>query len=235
MADIGLSFIGIVSLALVDAINPCALAVMTMVLISLLLQNPEKKKKVLFGGLAFTLAVFILYFLYGIIMIQFFSHLIPKTGSFSGYVFRGFGLLAIILGILNFGDFLSYNPGGIGTEMPMKLRPRVKLLIKRITSVGGAFVIGLFVTLFLLPCTIGPYVVASGKLSVLSFFSTIPWLLLYNLIFVIPMIAITLIIYFGVSTVEKVSGWKEKNIRYLHLIESLILLALGITMFTGLI
>jgi len=229
------NIITIIGLAFVDAVNPCALAVMAMVLLTLLLQNPKKKRTMLLGGFAFTLAVFILYFLYGLIMVQFFSHIIPETGNLANYVFKGFGLLAIFLGILNFKDYLNYQPGGIGTEMPKKLRPKVKLLIKKITSPVGAFVIGLIVTLFLLPCTIGPYIIASSKLSVLNFFTTIPYLLLYNLIFIIPMIAITLIIYFSVTTVEGVSGWKEKNIRRLHLIEAIILAILGILMFTSIL
>lgn len=233
MADI--SFLTILSLALVDAINPCAFAVMAMVLVALLLQDPTKRKRVLLGGLAFILAVFILYFFYGLIMIQFFSHIIPETGGISNYIFKGFGVFAIILGLLNIRDYLDYKPGGIATEMPMKLRPRVKLWIKRITSPLGAFFIGLIVTLFLLPCTIGPYIIASGKLSVLSFLASIPWLILYNLIFIIPMIVITLIIYFGVTNVEKVGGWKEKNIKKLHLVEGVILILLGIAMFTGLL
>jgi cytochrome c biogenesis protein CcdA len=224
-----------ISLALVDAVNPCALAVMAIMLTALLFKNPKNKSLALKGGLMFTLAVFILYFLYGAILVQFFSHTIPETGTFSLYVFKAFGLLAIILGLLNFRDFLNYKPGGIGTEMPLFLRPKVKALINKASSPKGAFLIGIFVTLFLLPCTIGPYIIASGNLSQLSFTQTIPLLLLYNLIFVIPMIAITLIIYFGLTTVEKVSGWKEKNIRYLHLIEALILLILGILMFTGVI
>ncbi len=229
------NIIEILGLALVDAVNPCALAVMTIVLMTLLLQHPDKKSKVLAGGIAFTSAVFILYFLYGLIMVQFFSHLIPQTGIISGYIFKGFGLFAIILGILNLKDYFSYKPGGIATEMPLKLRPMMKLLIKKITSPKGAFVIGLFVTLFLLPCTIGPYIIASGKLSTLNFFKVILWLLIYNIIFIIPMIAITLAIYFGLTTVDKVSGWKEQNIKYLHLIEGLILTILGILMFTGII
>ncbi|MBU0880473.1 hypothetical protein KKB33_03015, partial [Patescibacteria group bacterium] len=92
-----------------------------------------------------------------------------------------------------------------------------------------------FVTLFLLPCTIGPYIIASGKLSVMKFFSTIQWLLLYNLIFVIPMILITLIIYFSFTTVEKISSWKDKNIKKLHFVEGIILIILGIAMITGMI
>jgi cytochrome c biogenesis protein CcdA len=59
--------------AALDAINPCALAVMAIVLSSLLIQNPGKRKKVLYGGLAFTSAVFILYFLYGLGMTSVFN------------------------------------------------------------------------------------------------------------------------------------------------------------------
>ena len=233
MADINL--ISIISLALVDAVNPCALAVMAIVLMSILLNNPEKRKNVLLGGLSFTLAVFILYFLYGLIMVQFFSHLIPETGKYSYYIFRGFGVFAIVLGVLNLKDYFAYKPGGIATEMPLSMRPRMKLLIKNITSPKGAFITGIFVTLFLLPCTIGPYIIFSGNVSAMDFFKTLPWLLIYNFIFIIPMIAVTLIIYFGVKTVDEVSSWKERNIKRLHLIEGLILTILGILMFTGVI
>lgn len=225
----------IISLAIVDAINPCALAVMAIVLMTLLLHNPEKRKNILYGGLAFTLAVFILYFLYGLIMVQIFSYAIPETGIYSSYIYKGFGIFAIILGIFNLKDFFAYKPGGIATEMPLKIRPTMRLLIKRITSIKGAFVTGIIVTLFLLPCTIGPYIIASGEISTLNFFKTIPWLLVYNLIFIIPMIAITLLIYYGVTTVDKVSNWKERNIRRLHLLEGIILTILGILMFTQVI
>ena len=233
MTDI--SLLSIMGLALVDAVNPCAIAVMAMVLMALLLQNPANRRNIILGGFAFTSAVFILYFIYGLIMVQFFAHVIPETGLYSYYIFKGFGILAILLGLLNLKDYLDYKPGGFMTEMPMMLRPQVKLWIKRITSPKGAFVIGLIVTLFLLPCNIGPYIIASGKLSVLSFLASIPWLLIYNLIFIIPMITITLIIYFGVSTIKGVSGWKEKKIHLLHLVEGVILIAIGIAMFSGLL
>ena len=113
------TLIEIIGLATVDAINPCALAVMVIVLMSLLMKENAKRKDVLLGGFAFTLAVFILYFLYGIIMVQFFSHAIPSTGRISYYVFKGFGVFAIILGVLNLKDFIVYKPGGFATEMPM--------------------------------------------------------------------------------------------------------------------
>ena len=123
-----------ITLAAVDAINPCALAVMVIVLMTLLMQEPTKRTRELIGGLAFTSAVFILYFFYGLIMIQFFANVIPETGKYSYYIFKGFGLFAIILGILNLKDYFAYNPGGIATEMPLSIRPRMRFIIKNITS-----------------------------------------------------------------------------------------------------
>ncbi len=225
----------IISLALADAINPCALAVMTMVLVSILLTDPDKKHRVLVGGLAFTLAVFIGYFLYGLIIIQLFKSFIRFISTIYPYLTNGLAVLAILLGIFNIKDFIIYKPGGLATEMPMKLRPRVKQLIKKITSPRGAFYIGIFVTLFLLPCTIGPYIIASGSLSTLSFIKTIPWLILYNLIFIIPMLAITIIVYTGLTEADKISMWKEKNIKYIHLITGLLLIGLGIAIITKII
>ena len=93
--------------------------------------------------------------------------------------------------------------------------------------------IGLFVTLFLLPCTIGPYLIAGGSLSALTIVKSIPYLLLYNIIFITPMLAITFIVYAGISTTEKISNWKERNIKYIHLITGLLLIGLGILILTG--
>jgi len=230
-----ITLVRIITLALADAINPCALAVMTMVLVSILITSEQKKYRVLLGGLAFTLAVFIGYFFYGLIIIQLFKSFVEFTSLIYPYLQNTLAILAILLGIFNIKDFINYKPGGFATEMPLKLRPRLRLIIKKITSPSGAFVIGILVTLFLLPCTIGPYIIASGSLSTLSFIKTIPFLLLYNFIFIIPMIAITIIVYLGVSTTEKVGDWKERNIKYIHLITGLLLIGLGIAIITGLI
>jgi len=230
-----ITLLRILTLALADAINPCALAVMTMVLVAILLEKPEKKQNVLIGGLSFILAVFIGYFFYGLIIIQLFKSFVSLTSAIYPYVTKGLAVLAILLGIFNIKDYIKYKPGGFATEMPLRLRPRLKLLIKKITSPTGAFFIGIFVTLFLLPCTVGPYIIAGGSLSTLSFIKTIPWLILYNLIFIIPMLAITIIVYFGLTEIEKVSSWKDKNIKYIHLIIGLLLVALGIAIITKII
>ncbi len=224
----------ILVLAGADAVNPCALAVLVLVLIAVLTAE-KSKKEVLKAGLAFTLAVFIFYFLYGLIMVGLFKGLTLAMAPIRIYLFKALAVFAMFLGILNIRDAVRYKPGGFMTEMPLPMRPKLKRLIKQIKTPRGAFFIGIFVTIFLLPCTIGPYIVASGILSVISFLAAIPWFLIYNLIFILPMIAITLIIYAGYSSVEKVGGWKEQNIRWLHLIAGGILFIIGLLMLLGVI
>jgi cytochrome c biogenesis protein CcdA len=226
-------FLRITGLALADSVNPCAIAVLTMILVSILVENPDKKRKVLFGGLAFVGAVLIGYFVYGIIIMQFFKTFATFLRESATYVFKGLALLAIGLGIMNIKDYFNYKKGSFGTEMPIFMRPKVKRLTQKITSPSGAFTIGFIVTLFLLPCTIGPYIIASGLLAGMKLIAAIPFLIYYNLLFVLPMLIITLLIYAGFAKIEDVSGWKERNIKRLHLIAGVLLVIVGIAIFRG--
>ena len=119
--------------------------------------------------------------------------------------------------------------------MPISLRPKMKKFVSKITSPKGAFFMGLFVTLFLLPCTIGPYIILGSMLSINSLLASIPLLLWYNVLFVVPMLIVILLIYFGMGQIKDVQEWKEKNIKYLHLIAGIIIIIIGILMFFGLI
>ncbi|MCL5730380.1 MAG: hypothetical protein M1165_02330 [Candidatus Pacearchaeota archaeon] len=223
----------ITPLALADSVNPCAFAVLTMVLISILINNPGKKRKVLFGGLAFTLAVFIGYLFYGLILTQFFSAFSALLRTNAIYFYDALAIISMIIGVLNIKEFFNYKRGEFATEMPMSFRPRLKRIIERVTSPGGAFIIGFIVTLFLLPCTIGPYIVASGLLSQLGLFGAIPWLMYYDLIFILPMLVIVGLICWGLTKVEDVSKWKDRNIKVLHLIAGILLFLVGIAILIG--
>lgn len=111
----------------------------------------------------------------------------------------------------------------------------MKSLIKGVTSVPGAFFIGFVVSLFLLPCTSGPYIVILGLLAKAATKAyAFSLLLLYNLIFVLPMILITLAIYFGITTTEKAEKIRQGKLEVLHLIAGIIILLLGIGMLVAL-
>ena len=138
------------------------------------------------------------------------------------------GIGAIILGLFKLKDFFWHKTVCI-------ISPRVDKIVSKITSPRGAFLAGAFVTIFLLPCTVGPYIICGGILCPLGILKALPWLLLYNLIFVLPMLAVVLIIYLGLSKIEDISSWQARNIKYLNLITGLIVLGLGMAMILGLI
>ncbi len=218
----------IVSLAAVDAVNPCAIAVLTLMLIAFLTHNPKERKRALLAGLSFTSAVYILYLFYAVILIGVLNASTEVFGPIEGWIYGGFSLFAIALGCSNIKDFTWYRPGGLMTEMPLKWRPKIKKIMSGVTSVKGAFLVGLFVTLFLLPCTAGPLVTACVLLMRYGIAGALPWLLLYNAIFVLPMLAIALGLYAGLLLVENVAEWKDRNIKYLHLTAGSIMLLIGL-------
>lgn len=229
----GMTLFRVLSLGAVDAINPCALAVLTLVLVSVFTYDPEDRKNVLFTGLAFALTVYVTYFFYGLVMVKFFQA-VQMISGIKVILYRGLGVVAILLGALQVKDFFFYSPGTVTTEMPKSIRPKVKKLVKGVTSPLGVIPVAVFVTVFLLPCTIGPYLIATGSLSTtMEFLKTVPWLLLYNLVFILPMLAITLVVYAGITTVKEVSEWKGENIERLHLLAGLIMISIGLLLFLG--
>ena len=217
----------IVSLAVVDAVNPCALAVLILMLIAILTYNPTKRRNVLLAGLAFVISVFVMYLIYGLIIVKSFQFVQSLTFT-KLWLYKILGAGAIILGCFKLRDFFRY-------KAVCKVSPRVDRIISKITSPRGAFLVGAFVTIFLLPCTIGPYIICGGILCPFGMLKSLLWLLLYNSIFILPMLVVVLIIYFGLSKVQDIVGWQAKNIKYLNLISGLIILGLGIAIVLGLV
>ena len=75
MNGLGLTIPSIIMLALVDSINPCAIAVLGLLIIAYMTHNPHEKKKALLAGAMFVLAVYIVYLIYGLIIVQFLGSL----------------------------------------------------------------------------------------------------------------------------------------------------------------
>jgi cytochrome c biogenesis protein CcdA len=217
-----LSILTVIGAALVDSINPCAIAVL-LILLGALLATGDKKRA-LKAGFAFTISIYIAYFLFGLGL---FSAL--QISGLSYWFYKVIGALAIIIGLANIKDFFWYGGAGFVMEVPRAWRPKLKSLLGAVTSPLGAFLMGFVVCLFELPCTGGPYIVILGMLAERStMMAAIPILLLYNLFFVLPLIIITLAIYFEFANVEKATAWKDNNLRILHLVAGIIMLGLGV-------
>lgn len=215
----------VISGALVDAINPCEFAVLILLLTTILIN--DNRKKSLQAGLAFSASMFISYFLMGLGLYS-----VVATVGLSTTFMKVIGVLAIVVGLFNLKDYFWYGKGFV-MEVPMSWRPKMKKIIGSVTSPVGAFFTGFLVSLFLLPCTSGPYIVVLGMLGNTATFSTALWmLLLYNLIFISPMILITFAVYKGLDP-KKLEETRKGKIKLLHLIAGLIMLGMGIAILSG--
>ncbi len=218
-----LTLTAVVTAAVVDAINPCAFAVLIILITAVL--GAGNRHRVLYAGLAFSLAVFISYYLMGVGVYS----AVEAAGA-TQVLYVVVGVLAILIGLFNLKDYLWYGRWFV-MEVPLSWRPTMKRIIQRVTSVPGAFLTGFVVSLFLLPCTSGPYIVILGLLGkTATRAQALAWLVLYNLIFILPMIAITAAVYFGLTTAERAEAWRTRNLRMLHLVAGIIVLALGVGM-----
>ncbi len=216
--------LAVIAAAAADAVNPCAFAVLVILLSGVIASGG--RKKALKAGLAFTVAVFISYVLMGLGIFS-----ISMLPGVAYYFYRAVGVLASVVGLLNIKDYLWESTMGVLSSVPKSWRPKVQKLLDDVTSVPGALFSGFIVSLFLLPCTSGPYIVVLG---LLAYETTKMWatllLLLYNFIFVLPMIGIVLAVCFGLTTTAEAARWRHRRIRLLHLIAGVIMMCMGIWM-----
>src|SRR3989344_4314347 len=210
----------VISTALVDSINPCAIGVLIL-LMSTLLTLSHDKKRMLSIGIIYILAVYLTYFLAGIGLLLFIQrfNLAEPIGILVG-------IIIIILGLIEIKDFWWYGKG-ISLSIPYKRSLQIEKMVKKV-SLPGAILLGIFVAAVELPCTGGPYLAITALLSKIGFNPLIVlYLLLYNLIFVLPLIILLPIVYFGAS-VKKMGKWKQKNKKWMRLITGIVLIGLGI-------
>ena len=232
-----ITLLAVICGAAVDAINPCEFAILILLMTSLLagsatssIENiTANRKKALYTGLAFIAGIFVAYFLMGIGLMEFIR---KYTLHLSGYFYKIIGMLAIIIGLFNIKDYFWYGKAFL-MEVPLSWRPKMKSLIRNITNPLGSFLIALVISLFLLPCTAGPYFVILSMLAhKVTFTKALLYLVLYNVIFVLPMAAIVILIYYGLSP-ERAEGWRKQKLQLLHLIAGVILVGLGAAILLG--
>jgi len=209
--------------AISDSINPCAFAVMLLLLSTILSRHQSRRKTFLSWGL-FVLAVFVSYLAMGL---GIFSALASASNVF--VLKLVVGTLWILVWLANLKDYFRYGKFFV-MEVPMSWRPKLQDVIHKVSSPLWAFFIGFLVSIFLLPCSSGPYFTILGFLSSQSKELHTRWflyLVVYNLIFVLPMFVIAILVSFGRSSVDKLAKIKHQNTKLIHLIVGLLMLGLG--------
>ena len=219
----GLTIPAVILAAAIDSINPCTFAVLVLLLGTLIVaQRKGKKGLVLKAGLAFTAAIYISYFLLGIGVFT----AIQAAGVQKQFIIV-VSCLAILVGLWNMKDFFSYGKW-FSIEVPKRWRPAVKRLTSSVVSIPGAFLVGVLDSFFLLPCSSGPYIAILALLSKNSSWQMGIWyLLLYNLIFVLPLLLITFAVHFGYTTTARAERWRSARLGKLHLASGILMFLLG--------
>jgi len=214
---------------LADSINPCAISVLIF-LLSMLSASKDKKRLVIVG-LTFTASIYTAYFLFGVGIFS----AIQVTGLSYGF-YRLVGVLAIVIGVLNLKDFIRQGSLGFTTELPRSIKSRLNDLLTAVTSPAGAFATGFGVCLLELPCTGGPYFYILGLMAEnTTRASAVSILLYYNVIFVLPEMLITVLIFLGKSSTKKMTHLRHKLSKPLHLVMGITMITLGVMAILGLI
>lgn len=213
----------IILAALVDSINPCAFAVLIFLL--LYISSLGASRRMLKIGIAYIITVYVVYFLAGL-------GILTGIQSFglTRIIFYLAAWISIIAGLINIKDFFWYGKG-FSLAIPASKMPLIEKYIAR-ASMPAAIVLGVLVALFELPCTGGVYLAILSLIAKNAYALAIPYLLLYNFIFVLPLIIILLVVYFGVSA-EKAEKLRVEKRKWLRLVIGLAMVLLGLAMLLG--
>ena len=214
----------VVASALIDSVNPCAFSVLIFLLISIVAL--ENRRRILMVGGVYITAVFIFYLLSGfglftLVSLSGFSRALSLIGA----------TVAVVLGVISVLDALR-NRDEFLLAIPSSKKEQIERYISTAT-LPAAFALGIFVGIFELPCTGGIYLAILGLMSrSYTLMEGLPYLILYNFIFVLPLILILLMVAYGLSP-ERANEWRVRHRRTLRLIVGLAMIALGIIIFSG--
>jgi cytochrome c biogenesis protein CcdA len=218
----------IIAAAALDSINPCVFGVLIF-LLTFLLSVYKKPGKMLAAGVVYALAVYLTYFLLG------FGILVFAIGTgFAKGIYWMAAIIAVLAGLLEIKDYFWYGKG-FSLQMIPGAAERIKFYTGKIVelnqtrpwmSYAMAAFLGLFVPLVELPCTGAPYFAILALIAKGSYDRALPYLLLYNIVFIIPLFFIIGLVYFGKSSAA-METWRQKHKGKMRLATGLFLLALG--------
>lgn len=209
--------------ALADSINPCAFSILILT-VAFLMSIGKLRSGILKIGGVYILGIFLVYILIGLGILQA-LHLF-NTPHFMAKV--GATLLIVLGGINLINEFFPAFP--IKLRIPQAAHNKMAVLMEK-ASTPTALVLGGLVGLCEFPCTGGPYLMVLGLLhDRVTAVAGFGYLVLYNLIFVLPLIVI-LLIASDSTLLAKVQEWKKSETRNMRLWGGIAIIVLGVIIF----
>lgn len=209
----------IVGAAFIDSINPCAIAVLLFLVAFLVAIKMTKRRMLLIGGI-YIFTVMIVYIAAGFGLLKFISFF--NAEKIINYIAAG---ILIAAGFISIKDF--YWPDrGLSLKIPDRIKPKIERYLTNAT-IPSVIIAGILVAAFELPCTGEVYL---GILSLMSqesgLISSIFYLILYNFIFVLPLIIILILAAAGLN-MERIEQVRYERRRWLKLLLGLGMLILA--------
>lgn len=211
----------VVASAAIDSINPCAIGVLIL-MVSVVLGTGKSVKRLLLLGGAYILAIFTTYLVAGLGLVYFLSE-IPIL--LAEYLSIAVGLLVILAGLLEIKDYFWYGKG-FSLQIPHYFAMKIQQMSTSKTTVVGVMLLGAFVAAVELPCTGAPYLAIITVLRINFDWTAFGMMVLYNLIFVAPLLIILALVAGG-AKISSVQKWKEESKGTMRLGMGLLLIALG--------
>lgn len=209
--------------ALIDSVNPCAFGILLLTIAFLFSIGETRSGIIKIGGI-YILGLFTVYILIGLGILQVLHlfntpHFMAKVGS---------GLLIALGGVNLIGVIFPSFP--VRFRIPQAAHRKMAQLVNR-ASLPSAFLLGGLVGLCEFPCTGGPYLMILGLLHDQgTYLSGVGYLLLYNLIFVLPLLAI-LAIAGNETLTAKIQIWKKTETKNMKIYGGIAMIILGILIY----
>ncbi len=232
----------------VDGLNPCAFATIVFFIAYLTMILKKTKREILLVSITFILGVFVTYLLIGLGLAKLLQ-LVKGLTFISAILYFLIGLFTLILAFYSFrdfytvkklerGDYLKGEQGKVVLQLPVFLRWKIYDVIEKQTKlkyfIFFAFVTGMIVSVLELFCT-GQvylptimYIIQTTGIRYQA--SGISYLLLYSLMFILPLVIIFILVYFGMSS-EKIEFFGRKHIATVKFLTGLVFLFLSLSMF----
>jgi len=220
-----------------DGINPCAFATIIF-LVSYLTFMGKKGREILLYGIIFTSGVFIAYLLAGMGLMAF-LHQLSEFPIVSKGIYRLIAIFALILGIVSLYDYYLFRRGQVAKwklQLPKGMKLKIHGIIREQSKFKGGllatFGAGFVIALCTVICTAQVYLPTIGfimgipELRANAIFN----LLLYNIMFIVPLVAVFVSTFFGVTS-EKMASVTKKHTGTVKLSTAVLFLALAALLF----
>ena len=204
---------------LVDGLNPCAISTLIFFISVLALAKVNRRVRLMVGT-AFILASFVVYTAMGLGFV-FALRQAPSFNLIKKTVETCIGLGMIPLAFLSFRDAFRFRkserPDDVTLQIPKKIKKRIHSYMNSRLGVGGpilgGLVTGAAVTILESVCTGQSYlpVLMYMLKKDLSHFCSWALLIIYNLLFVLPLIIVFICFHRGME-VAALINWSKRNL-----------------------